>query len=159
METYSFIGLGNPGDKYVNTLHNTGFKVIDLFKKNYLQEAKWKRLQNFLFIREKIEDKLVFLIKPLTYMNLSGKAIKSFTSYFNIDLKKLIVIHDDIDLNFGRIKLYWDGQAAGHKGILSIIEAIGTKDFYRLRIGIGPKPSGVDMVEYVLKEVGIDFIY
>jgi PTH1 family peptidyl-tRNA hydrolase len=113
------VGLGNPGSKYKKTRHNIGFMVIDELKKSML-------------------DKNVILLKPDTFMNNSGKAVKKILKNSPLTTQNLIVIHDDIDLPFGIIKASKNSSSAGHKGVQSIIDEIGTKDFIRIRIGIRP---------------------
>jgi len=127
------IGLGNPGNKYLNTRHNIGFRVIDQFKeKNKFPEFKLSRKFHSLISK----DKKIILAKPQTFMNKSGQAIKALASFYKT--KDLIIIHDDIDLLEGKIKISKSRGSAGHKGIESIIKEIG-KDFIRIRIGIQPE--------------------
>jgi PTH1 family peptidyl-tRNA hydrolase len=141
-----FCGLGNPGEKYKDTRHNFGFLVIDNFAK--------KHGLNFKFYKE-LESEAAFykdkaiLIKPLTYMNISGRAVKKWITKENIPLTNLLVIYDDLDLPLGKIKILPKGGAGGHKGMLSIIESLGTTEFPRMRLGIG-KPSNGSVIDYVL---------
>jgi len=138
------IGLGNRGNRFQLTRHNSGWVVLDLLQK------KWKKEHNFSDWKESkkmkakisqgaIKDKKIILAKPSTFMNLSGKTIKSLTFYYKVSPKDLLVVHDDIDIELNKIKLSKNRNAAGHKGVLSIIEELKTKDFPRLRIGIKPK--------------------
>lgn len=131
------IGLGNPGEKYENTRHNVGFMVLDKLSKS------WKRGINYLYSDINIFGEKVRLVKPTTYMNLSGEVFK----YLPHD--DIIVVYDDLDLPLGRIRIRKNGSAGGHNGIKSIISFIG-QDFPRIRIGIGPKPQDVDAADYVL---------
>ncbi len=131
------IGLGNPGEKYENTRHNVGFMVLDKLSKS------WKRGPNYLYSDINIFGEKVRLVKPTTYMNLSGEVFK----YLPHD--DIIVVYDDLDLPLGRIRIRKNGSAGGHNGIKSIISFIG-QDFPRIRIGIGPKPQDIDAADYVL---------
>jgi len=141
-----FCGLGNPGEKYKDTRHNFGFLVIDNFaKKHGLDFKLYKDLESEAAF---YEDKAI-LIKPLTYMNLSGRAVKKWITKENILLTNLLVIYDDLDLPLGKIKILPKGGAGGHKGMLSIIESLGTTEFPRMRLGIG-KPSNGSVIDYVL---------
>jgi len=141
-----FCGLGNPGEKYRDTRHNFGFLVIDTFaKKHNLRFKFYKDLESEAAF---YEDKAI-LIKPQTYMNLSGRAVKKWIIKENITPANLLVIYDDLDLPLGKIKILPKGGAGGHKGMLSIIEYLGTSDFPRMKLGIG-KPMNSSVVEYVL---------
>jgi len=128
------VGLGNPGKKYEKTRHNVGFRVVDALKKS-LDFAR---------------DKLI-LLKPQTFMNQSGKAVKSLMAYYKLPLANLWIIHDDIDLPLGAIRVSQNVGSAGHKGVESIIKALGTKDFLRFRIGIGHEQKE-DAENFVLKK-------
>jgi PTH1 family peptidyl-tRNA hydrolase len=141
-----FCGLGNPGEKYKDTRHNFGFLVIDNFaKKHNLNFKFYKDLESEAAF---YEDKAI-LIKPLTYMNLSGRAVKKWITKENIASINLLVIYDDLDLPLGKIKILPKGGAGGHKGMLSIIESLGTTEFPRMKLGIG-KPSNGSVIDYVL---------
>jgi PTH1 family peptidyl-tRNA hydrolase len=141
-----FCGLGNPGEKYKDTRHNFGFLVIDNFaKKHNLNFKFYKDLESEAAF---YEDKAI-LIKPLTYMNLSGRAVKKWITRENIASINLLVIYDDLDLPLGKIKILPKGGAGGHKGMLSIIESLGTTEFPRMKLGIG-KPSNGSVIDYVL---------
>ncbi len=144
------VGLGNPGRIYENTRHNIGFKVIDALSKK--SNIKLKRVSlNAMCGRGRIFNERVILAKPLTYMNLSGSSIKNLMLLNKIKPENLMVILDDADLGFGRIKLKARGSSAGHRGLASIIEQLGTNEFARLRIGIG-RQEGKKLVDYVLDE-------
>jgi peptidyl-tRNA hydrolase, PTH1 family len=150
---YLIIGLGNPGSRYKHTRHNIGFMVLEKIAARWEVELKQKSF-NALWNRGKIAGKNVLLAMPQTYMNLSGNAARELLAYFKIDKSNLIVIHDDLDLPFGTIRLKSDGGDAGHKGLKSIIACLGSADFMRVRMGIG-KPSGRQPVEdYVLQRFG-----
>ncbi|RKX63632.1 MAG: aminoacyl-tRNA hydrolase [Thermodesulfobacteriota bacterium] len=141
-----FCGLGNPGERYKNTRHNFGFLVIETFaKKHHLNFKFYKDLESEAAY---YKDKAI-LIKPLTYMNLSGRAVKKWVLKEGIPLKNLLVIYDDLDLPLGKIKILPKGGAGGHKGMLSIIEALETSDFPRMKLGIN-KPLNQPIIDYVL---------
>ncbi len=150
MESQPFliVGLGNPGKEYSRTRHNLGFMVVDLLAEKYrLEFAKGKG--PYYFTKLQIGGATVILVKPLTFMNLSGRAVAAALRDFDIEaLEKLLVICDDIDLPFGTIRLRRRGSDGGQKGLRSIIETLGTREFCRLRIGIGDHFR--DAAEYVL---------
>ncbi len=143
------VGLGNPGRKYKNTRHNIGFMVIEELAERY--NLKFTEREDYLLAKGEIEGKEITLLKPLTYMNLSGKAVRKVVDDKILDKlpNSIIVVHDDLDLPVGRIRIKKGGSSGGHRGVQSIIDNLGTKDFIRLRIGIG-KPIGIDASEYVL---------
>lgn len=130
------VGLGNPGKQYKDTRHNIGFMAVDS-----LAEANAIKLNrkdfNSQWGKGNICDKEVFLIKPQTYMNLSGAAVQGISGYFHIEPKDILVIYDDVDLELGTIRIRLSGGSGGHRGMQSIIEHIGSKDFPRMRLGIG----------------------
>lgn len=133
-------GLGNIGEKYVFTRHNAGFMAVDkIALDNNFQFREEKKLKCFL-AKGKLCSEDVIFIKPTTFMNLSGEAVSAVMNYFKIDVKDLLIIYDDISLDLGRIRFRPNGSDGGHNGIKSIIKHLGTKDFDRLKIGIGPQP-------------------
>ena len=132
------VGLGNPGKEYENTRHNMGFIVLDNFAKSLgisIDKNKFNALYKDLFVA----GEKVLLVKPLSYMNLSGEAIRAVMDYYKIDVKDIIIIYDDIALNIGKIRIRANGSDGGHNGIKSIISHIGTNNFNRIKIGIGPQ--------------------
>jgi PTH1 family peptidyl-tRNA hydrolase len=144
------VGLGNPGKEYEASRHNIGFLVVNRLARTHgipLQERKYKSRWG----RGEIEGHPVILAKPRTYMNLSGDAVKLLLAPFSLTSNELIVIHDDLDLPFGRIKIKEKGGNGGHKGIQSIMHAIGSGDFLRIKVGIGRPPGGMDAADYVLQ--------
>lgn len=145
------IGLGNPGPRYLFTRHNAGFLYIDalLEHSEVLESVDHKLFQAW---RVFFEGKEFHAVKPLTYMNLSGVALSALKDLWNLDNDSLMVVYDDFDLPLGRIRLRKKGSAGHHKGMLSILNVLQTDEVKRIRIGIGPKPPGVDMAEYVLSE-------
>mgnify|MGYP001369845789 CR=1 FL=1 len=135
------VGLGNPGTNSVNNRHNIGFKIIDAINAHF-KLSKQKPKFKGLLTTGNIESKKIYAIKPLTFMNNSGICIRELIEYFKIDAEDVIVFHDDLDINFGKIKAKFGGSSAGHNGIESIDKFIG-KDYSRVRIGIGrPKQKG-----------------
>jgi len=147
---YLIFGLGNPGRRYQLTRHNIGFMVLEKIATQWNVELKQKSF-DALWNRGKIADINVLLAMPQTYMNLSGNAARKLLVYFKKDISNLIVIHDDLDLPFGKIRLKTGGGDAGHKGLKSITTCLGSADFMRVRMGIG-KPSDNSRVEdYVLQ--------
>ena len=148
--TKLLVGLGNPGDKYFETKHNVGFMLIDqLAKKQNVTFTNDKIFQadlaSFFFNGEKI-----YLVKPTTFMNESGKAVHALLAYYGLDIKDLLVIYDDLDMEVGKIRLRAKGSAGGHNGIKSIIQHIGTQTFNRVKIGIGRPKNGMSVVNHVL---------
>ena len=140
MEKIIIVGLGNPGNKYRNTRHNIGFRIVDEFaKENNFPKFKLSKKFNSLTSENIFNDKKVILAKPQTFMNQSGKAAASLISFYKIEGLNFIVFHDDIDLLLGKFKIVKNRGSAGHKGVESIIKKIGNKDFTRFRIGVQPK--------------------
>jgi PTH1 family peptidyl-tRNA hydrolase len=143
------VGLGNPGKQYDQTRHNIGFEVIDALSDKLhisLDQAKFKGIYGSgISNGEKI-----YLLKPLTYMNLSGESVRAIIDYFDIDLEDLVVIYDDLDLPVGKIRLRQKGSAGGHNGIKSIIAHLGTQEFNRIRVGINRPSNGMSITDYVL---------
>ena len=139
------VGLGNPGKEYDNTRHNVGFYIVD----SYLGNVKWKEKFKALYYECSINNEKVVFVKPLTYMNLSGNAVRQFYDYYNVNIDDILVIHDDLDLVFGDYKLKKNSSAGGHNGIKSIISCLGTQDFSRLKVGISNDKS-MDTKDYVL---------
>ena len=142
------VGLGNPGKKYENTRHNTGFAVIDrtLAKLN-VELDKNKFNADYTMINRNGEK--IYILKPLTYMNLSGEAVVPFMKYFGIEPEDLVVVHDDLDLPVGKIRLRQSGSCGGQNGMRNIIDLLGDSNIKRIRVGIG-KDSLIPVVDYVL---------
>lgn len=143
------IGLGNPGQQYKNNRHNVGFKVIDSLSKKMgiVLDKKQFNGEYGVFMHE--NEKYV-IAKPLTYMNLSGDFVVKFIQYYNVNISDVIIIYDDVDTRLGEIRLRTSGSSGGQNGIKDIIEKLGTDAFKRIKIGIGPKPSNINLVNYVL---------
>lgn len=147
---YCIVGLGNPEKKYENTRHNIGFDVIDALAEKYSIAVR-ERGFKALFGKGVIDGQRVILVKPQTYMNLSGESVREVTDYYKIDAEEeLIVISDDIALETGAIRIREKGSAGGHNGLKNIIQHLGTENFKRIRMGVGEKPKEWDLVDYVL---------
>ena len=143
------VGLGNPGPRYANNRHNVGFQCLDRLAQAY-GLAFQRRENKALLARGKIAGVEVILAKPQTYVNLSGQAVERLAWSYQVPLEDILVIYDDMDLPLGRIRLRPGGGAGGHKGVRSIIEHLDSRDFPRLRVGIGRPPGRMDPVDYVL---------
>jgi len=143
-------GLGNPGRQYEKTRHNMGFDTIDeLIERHRIPQGGIAH--KAMYGKGMIAGEKVLAVKPLTYMNLSGEAIREYVNYYKMNPEtELIVIYDDIDLDPGQIRIRKKGSAGGHNGIKSIIAQIGTQNFYRIKVGVGAKPKGWDLADYVL---------
>lgn len=155
------VGLGNPGDKYENTRHNIGFMALDHFLKDFapMKQTIWQISKKFKsqiaeieWNRKNGEVEKVILVKPTTYMNNSGMAVKLLTDFYKIALDDLWILHDDVDFPAGSMKIRFGGASAGHRGITSLIETLGSDKFWRFRLGIGrPRENGHDgVVRHVL---------
>ena len=153
---YIIAGLGNPGRQYAHTRHNVGFDAIDVLAEKYnikVENAKGRALTG----SGRIEGQSVLLVKPLTYMNLSGESIRALTDFYKIDeTSQLIVIYDDISLPPGQLRIREKGSAGGHNGIKSIISHLGGQEFLRIKVGVGEKPAGWDLADYVLSRFAED---
>ena len=150
---YIIAGLGNPGSRYEKTRHNCGFEAIDLLAERCgisLKDRKFKSLCG----NGVIDGQKVLLMKPLTYMNLSGEAVQAAAAFYKIDpAKELIVLYDDISLEPGQLRVRAKVSAGGHNGIRSIIRMLGTEQFLRVKIGTGAKPADMDLADYVLGRI------
>ncbi|MBW1705342.1 MAG: aminoacyl-tRNA hydrolase [Deltaproteobacteria bacterium] len=149
LKGYLIVGLGNPGQKYKDTRHNTGFQVIDLWSRSLGVHLTNRRFQSRNTLT-RIQDKKVILFCPLTFMNRSGQSVRTCVDYYDLTDTEIIVIHDDIDLPVGRIRVVGNGGAGGHKGVLSIIKHLGSMQFPRIKVGIGRPRSGESIEDYVL---------
>lgn len=146
---YIIAGLGNPGKQYDHTRHNVGFDTLDILEENYHIPIEGKKFKA-LYGQGYLNGQKVLLVKPQTYMNLSGESIRAFVDYFKIDPKEeLIVIYDDISLEPGQLRIRAKGSAGGHNGIKNIIANLGDT-FKRVKVGVGEKPKGYDLADYVL---------
>ena len=147
---YLIAGLGNPTKEYDKTRHNAGFSVIDVLADRYRIDVSEKK-HKALCGRGVIEGQKVLLLKPQTFMNLSGESIRPLADYYKVDPEsELIVVSDDITLSPGGIRIRKKGSTGGHNGLKNIIGQLGTENFKRIRIGVGEKPKGYDLADYVL---------
>lgn len=146
---YCIAGLGNPEKKYENTRHNIGFDVIDAIAEKYSIAVREKGFKA-LYGKGVIEGQRVILVKPQTYMNLSGESVREVMDYYRIAPENLVVISDDVALAVGGIRIRKRGSAGGHNGLKNIILHLGTEEFNRIRMGVGEKPKGWDLADYVL---------
>ena len=146
---YLIVGLGNPEEEYANTRHNMGFNTINKISQQYNIEVKQNKFQA-LYGSGMIEKEKVILLKPQTYMNLSGNSVKEVVDFYKIEKEKILVIYDDMDIEPGKIKIRKKGSAGGHNGMKSIIQMIGTEEFPRIRVGIGRPIRKDDEINYVI---------
>lgn len=147
--TKMIIGLGNPGKKYENTRHNVGFRVVDELCDRFGAPAMQSKFNGMFTILHRPEGKVI-LVKPLTYMNLSGECVRPLMEYYEVDTDDIVVIYDDLDLSPGSIRLRQKGSAGGHNGMKSLLAHLGTDKFNRIRIGVGRPISGIKVSDYVL---------
>lgn len=147
---YIIVGLGNPGKQYAHTRHNVGFDTIDVLAERYHISVDAKK-HKALYGKGIIEGNKVILAKPQTFMNLSGESVRELIDFYKIDeTEELIVIYDDISLDPGQLRLRAKGSAGGHNGIKNIIAHLGGQEFKRVKVGVGEKPRGYDLADYVL---------
>lgn len=151
-----FVGLGNPGKKYKNTRHNVGFRVVDTIIQNTkykTQNTKLGKKFNGEITESVINNEKILLAKPQTFMNLSGQAVNSIISFYKINLEDFFIIHDDVDLSLGTVKISFGEGSAGHNGVQSIISAISSQKFWRVRVGILSKSKDkIDTEKFVLEK-------
>ena len=152
---YLIAGLGNPTREYDKTRHNVGFSVIDVLADRYNIDVS-DRKHKALCGRGVIEGEKVLLLKPQTFMNLSGESIREAVDYYKIDPEDIIVIYDDISLEPGQLRIRLKGSAGGHNGIKNIIAHLGTQEFPRIKVGVGAKPPKMDLADYVLSRFGAE---
>ncbi len=146
---YIIAGLGNPDGRYENTRHNVGFEVIDILADRMGICADEKK-HRALCGRGVLEGQKVILLKPQTYMNLSGESVRAAADFYKAEPENIIVVYDDISLEPGQLRIRGKGSAGGHNGIKNIIAHLGTQEFPRVKVGIGEKPKGMDLADYVL---------
>ena len=150
LESWLIVGLGNPGSQYARTRHNCGFRAIDILASKLNCKIDKVKFQG-LYGQTTYAGKKLYLLKPQTYMNLSGRSVLQLSAYFNVPPQRIIVLFDDISLQPGVLRLRPNGSAGGHNGIKSIIEQIGSQDFPRVKIGVGAKPHpDHDLADWVL---------
>lgn len=148
---YLIAGLGNPSKTYEGTRHNVGFSMIDALADAFQIDVTTKK-HKAIVGRGVIEGMKVILAKPQTYMNLSGESIREIADFYKIDPENMIIIYDDISLDVGRLRIRKKGSAGGHNGIKNIIAHLGTDVFLRIKVGVGEKPQGWDLADYVLSK-------
>lgn len=148
---YLIAGLGNPSRTYEGTRHNIGFTMIDAIGNKFGIDVTTKK-HKALVGRGMIDGMRVILAKPQTYMNLSGESIREITDFYKIEPENIIIIYDDISLDVGQLRIRKKGSAGGHNGVKNIIAHLGTQEFPRIKLGIGNKPEGWDLADYVLSK-------
>ncbi len=149
-ESWLIVGLGNPGKQYERTRHNCGFRVIDILAHKLSCKVDKGKFEG-LYGQTVYDGKKLYLLKPQTFMNLSGRSVLQMSSYFSIPPQQIIVIFDDISLEPGRLRIRADGSAGGHNGIKSIISQLGSQEFPRVKVGVGAKPHAEqDLADWVL---------
>ena len=149
-ESWLIVGLGNPGKEYERTRHNCGFRAIDILAQNLGCKIDKGKFQG-LYAQTVYKGTKLFLLKPQTYMNLSGRSVLQMSAYYNIPPSRIIVLFDDISLEPGRLRVRADGSAGGHNGIKSLIGELGSQEFPRVKIGVGAKPNPqMDLADWVL---------
>lgn len=149
------VGLGNPGNEYMRTRHNVGFNVVDMLANNYGVCFSLNKRFNSLEAILNVNGEKVILIKPLTYMNLSGDAVIKYVNYYNISMSDILIIHDDLDMEFGKIRFAFNSSSGGHNGIKDIISKLNSQEFARLKIGIS-NDKNIDTKNYVLGKFSDD---
>lgn len=148
---YLLAGLGNPGSQYARTRHNAGFRIVDAVASKW--GAEWKPWQNLgEYAKVNVGGNEVFLLKPTTYMNESGRAVSSLARFYKIPPQNCVICFDEVSLDTGKLRLRKSGSAGGQNGMKSVIAQMGTQDIPRLRMGIGPKPGPFDLADFVLSK-------
>lgn len=145
------VGLGNPGKKYEKTLHNAGFLVIDELARKYNTELN-KEMFNGFYTKIRINSEDVILLKPQTFMNLSGECVGQMCRYFKVDTEDIFVVYDDMEIRFGQLRIRKNGSSGGHNGIKSLIQHLGNQEFPRLKIGVGRPSENRSVVSHVLAQ-------
>jgi PTH1 family peptidyl-tRNA hydrolase len=146
-------GLGNPGARYVRTRHNIGFMTVEYlvgWEQADMQTLSCGRSKSLCWLWSGPDDRQCLLAEPQTYMNLSGKALRHLCGVYNVQPDQVVVIHDELDLKLGKVRVKFGGGLAGHNGLKSIAQELGTRDFYRVRMGIGRPEPGIDVTRHVL---------
>lgn len=153
---YLIVGLGNPGTQYALTRHNIGFMAVDLFAESLNARTAWKEEHKALTLKAQIDDQQVMLMKPQTFMNLSGQSVQALMAFYKISIENILVLHDEIDQAFGQMKFSKNRGAGGHNGIKNISELIGA-DYARLRLGVGRPPiPEMKIADYVLQKFSVE---
>ncbi|MGT2951038.1 aminoacyl-tRNA hydrolase [Streptococcus cuniculi] len=154
--TKLIVGLGNPGDRYEHTKHNVGFMFIDRIAKKANLSFNHDKIFQADIASTFIDGEKVYLVKPTTFMNESGKAVHALLTYYGLDKEDLVVIYDDLDMTVGKVRFRQKGSAGGHNGIKSIIKYLGSQEFDRIKIGIGRPKNGMTVVQHVLSHFETD---
>lgn len=150
-----FVGLGNPGKKYEKTRHNIGFLFLDWIKNSEKVESKWKKKFAGVFCEWNMQTSKIVFLKPETYMNLSGTSVQKASHFYKLDPREIILLTDDVDMDFGKVRYRSSGSAWGHNGIADIIQKLGTSDIARIKIGIG-RHDHMDTSDWVLSNLTND---
>jgi PTH1 family peptidyl-tRNA hydrolase len=154
-KTLLVVGLGNPGNEFIGTRHNIGFDCAETLVKNFEEFSGWANKKDLkcLLSSGQLGDKRIIVIKPTTFMNNSGEAVSLVTNFYKVELSKIMVMHDELDIDFGNIRTRIGGSSGGHNGIKSITKLLGDEGYGRIRIGIGPKtPASIDSKDFVLQK-------
>ena len=152
MNMYLIVGLGNPGNEYAKTRHNMGFDTINIIANKYKIEMNRTKF-NAIFGSGTINNEKVILVKPQTYMNLSGTAVREFVNFYKLEKQQIIIIYDDMDIEIGTMKIRKKGGPGNHNGMKSVVQEIGTEEFPRVRIGIGTPKHKNDIINYVIGHI------
>ena len=148
--TWMIVGIGNPGKKYETTRHNVGFQTVDVLAKKLGVPMRSRRFKTVHGIGSYAGIKVI-LMKPQTFVNLSGEAVRSLSKYYGVEPEHILVVYDDVYLEMGAIRVRPSGSAGGHNGLKNIISQLGSDGFPRVRLGTGPQPEGMDLIEFVLR--------
>lgn len=151
MNRFLVVGLGNYGKEYVNTRHNIGFMFLDS-----LVISDFRERNNYLYSDNREGEAVITFIKPLTFMNLSGEAVSEFVNYYKVSIANVCIVFDDIYLPLGKVRFRQKGGSGGHNGVKNIIDFLGTEDIKRIKIGVGGKPEGWDLDDWVLSRFSED---
>lgn len=151
VEPALIVGLGNPGPQYEATRHNVGFMVADVLAARIGAKFSSHKKSNSEVIQARLSDRPVVVAKPRTFMNLSGQPVAALARFFSVDPGNIVIVHDELDIEFGAIRLKLGGGEGGHNGLRSISQQLGTKDYLRTRVGVGRPPGRMDAAAYVLK--------
>lgn len=149
------VGLGNPGEEYKYTRHNSGYRVVDLLAKKLNIDINKEKFKG-MFGECTYNGKKVMVLKPTTYMNLSGESVVEAVNFYKLPLEDVIVVYDDIDIEIGKIRIRPEGSSGTHNGMRNISDLLGSHDFPRIRVGIGKAPQGMDLANFVLSKFSID---
>lgn len=150
-DTALIVGLGNPGPQYETTRHNVGFMVADVLAGRIGAQFSSHKKSNSDIVQARLGDRSVIVAKPRTFMNLSGQPVASLARFFSVDPANIVIVHDELDIDFGTIRLKLGGGEGGHNGLRSTTQHLGTKDYLRVRVGVGRPPGRMDPASYVLK--------